>query len=166
MTTEGDYSLTPDSPILTERHAVYRCYSDQGVLLYIGTTGQLGKRLAAHAQKAWFVQVRGITLEWYPDEFEALNAERRAIHVEHPKFNIVHRQARRLQATTKRRKPVRQPRPRVSGAETEARALEILKAEPDISGGELGRRLERTTRYGCILKNKLAASVAGPETGI
>ena len=42
-----------------ERYAVYRCFSDQGELLYIGETGDLGKRFADHAKKLWFVQVRG-----------------------------------------------------------------------------------------------------------
>ena len=32
-----------------ERYAVYRCYSDSGQLLYVGATGDLGKRLADHA---------------------------------------------------------------------------------------------------------------------
>lgn len=48
--------------------------------------------------------------------------------------------------------------------DTQAEALSILLAEPDISGGELGRRLGKSERYGCMLKNRLAASMAGPET--
>src|SRR5215469_10758085 len=92
--SESALALSPELLINTERHAVYRCYSDHGELLYVGTTGQLGKRLAAHAQKVWFLQVRGITLEWYLDEFEAGAAERRAIHVEHPKYNVVHKNTR------------------------------------------------------------------------
>ena len=47
--------------------------------------------------------------------------------------------------------------------DTEAQALKILAAEPTISGSELGLRLGKTKRYGCILKNKLAASVPGPQ---
>ena len=47
--------------------------------------------------------------------------------------------------------------------DTQAAALEILAAEPDISGSELGRRLGKTERYGCMLKNSLAGSVPGPE---
>ena len=91
MTTEAELPLTPEMLIRAERHAVYRCYSDQGQLLYVGTTGNLGKRMAAHAEKVWFLQVRGITLEWYAHELDALNAERRAIHVGHPKYNVIHR---------------------------------------------------------------------------
>ena len=47
--------------------------------------------------------------------------------------------------------------------DTQAAALEILASEPTISGSELGRRLGRTERYGCMLKKQLAGSVAGPE---
>lgn len=43
--------------------------------------------------------------------------------------------------------------------DTQAAALEILAREPQISGSELGRRLGRTERYGCMLKKSLAASV-------
>lgn len=49
--------------------------------------------------------------------------------------------------------------------DTQAEALRILSDEPEISGGELGRRLGKSPSYGCRLKNKLAGSVAGPEVG-
>jgi predicted GIY-YIG superfamily endonuclease len=87
-----------------ERYAVYRCFSDLGQLLYVGETGDLGKRLADHAGKLWFVQVRGITLEWYADELDALKAERRAIHVEHPKYNVQHRDLKVLAPPTPRKR--------------------------------------------------------------
>jgi hypothetical protein len=71
--------------------AVYRCFGTDGQLLYIGTTGHLGRRLAAHAEKIWFLEVRAITFEWHPDEESALAAERIAIHAEQPKYNIAGR---------------------------------------------------------------------------
>ena len=54
-------------------------------------------------------------------------------------------------------------KPAVSEAElgTEAQALSILAADPDISGGELGRRLGKSERYGCMLKNRLAGAAPG-----
>lgn len=48
--------------------------------------------------------------------------------------------------------------------DTEAQALKILTDKPGISGSELGRRLGKTERYGCILKNKLVGAATGPET--
>lgn len=74
----------------TEAQAVYRCFSEDGQLLYIGTSGHLGRRLAAHAGKIWFREVFGITLEWYSNERLALIAEKRHIRIEHPKYNIVY----------------------------------------------------------------------------
>jgi hypothetical protein len=93
MAINGGLAVSPELAVNVERYAVYRCYGDDGQLLYVGETGELGTRFASHAQKLWFTQVRGITLEWYIDELDALNAERRAIHVEHPKYNVVHRHA-------------------------------------------------------------------------
>lgn len=84
----------PQELASTDRHAVYRCFAADGQLLYIGTSGAFGRRLAAHAQKIWFLEVRGITLEWYPDDRSAEAAERRAIHVEQPKYNVVHKNGR------------------------------------------------------------------------
>lgn len=49
--------------------------------------------------------------------------------------------------------------------DTQAEALKILAAEPDISGSKLGLRLGKTERYGQILKSKLAPSVPGPDSG-
>jgi len=58
-------------------------------------------------------------------------------------------------------------RARVSGGEADVdarvEAMKILEAEPGISGSELGRRLGRTPRYGCILKNELAELVSTQE---
>jgi hypothetical protein len=164
-------ALPPELLGNVERYAVYRCFSDGGELLYVGESGELGKRLATHAQKAWFVQVRGITLEWYADEIDALNAERRAIHVEHPKYNIQHRNTATLQPAGGRRGS-RRPGSRVvpSAAlprtwdETRLMALKILDKDPGISASELGRRLGRTEGRGRQIKRELTqATPQGPD---
>lgn len=156
-------AIPPDLMGNVERYAVYRCYSDAGELLYVGESGELGKRLAAHAQKAWFLQVRGITLEWHIDELDALNAERRAIHVEHPKYNVVHRNSAVLQSV-KPRPPV-QPRPprtqqtgrgqRRTREETQEMVLALMRDEPNISGSEIGRRLGVTPGFGRTLVRRV-----------
>lgn len=140
--TEQGLSIPTEMLVNTARHAVYRCYSDQGELLYVGTTGHLGRRLAAHAEKIWFLQVRGITLEWYPDEIEAGLAERRAIHVEHPKYNTVHKNARPAPS---------RPRRRVAVA-PDVRAAELLVKEPQMTGTELARRIGVSPSYGRKLR--------------
>lgn len=92
LNVAGETALAPEMLARVTRYAVYRCYGTDGALLYIGS-GNLGQRLASHAEKVWFLEVRGITVEWYADELDARNAERRAIHVEHPKYNVQHRNA-------------------------------------------------------------------------
>jgi len=118
-----------------ERYAVYRCYTDQGQLLYVGETGDLGKRLADHAKKLWFVQVRGITLEWYADELDALKAERRAIHVEHPKYNVQHRETKTLASVPRRpRGTLAGPRP---GRD---RAAALIERYPDLTNAAIAQK--------------------------
>lgn len=73
---------------VAEMQAVYRCFGAQGQLLYVGVTGNLGRRLADHAQKSWFPLVSGITLTWYPDRESAEAAESLAIYIERPRYNV------------------------------------------------------------------------------
>jgi hypothetical protein len=69
-------------------------------------------------------------------------------------------------SSTRKSTPSSTPEPQVpDDVDTQAEALRILAANPDISGSELGRQLGRTERYGCMLKKSLAASTAGPEGG-
>jgi len=135
-----------------ERYAVYRCYSDSGQLLYVGETGDLGTRLADHAKKPWFVQVRGITLESYADELDALKAERRAIHVEHPKYNKQHNGTARTLAAP--RQPAK--RRRVVTQTAEQRAQVVWASDPNVSGAELARRIGVSESHGRRLRAQLA----------
>ena len=48
--------------------------------------------------------------------------------------------------------------------DTQAQALAILAENGDISGSELGRQLGVTPAYGRQLKQRLAPSVAGPDS--
>lgn len=153
--SEGNLALPIELLGSVERYAVYRCYSDLGELLYVGETGDLGTRLASHAQKLWFVQVRGITLEWYADELDALKAERRAIHVEHPKYNKQHRLTTSAQVAKRKSRP-RGTRRRNDLQATEMEARRILAAKPDMSGAALGRELGVHESYGRKLRNRLA----------
>ena len=111
---------------LCGRQAVYRCLGADGKPLYIGTTGQFGRRIGEHAQKIWFLEVRQITLEWFPDEGAALEAERVAIEAEQPKYNVAHKASQVV--------PIkRNPRLRYR---TPAKRLEVLAATLDRAGAE------------------------------
>lgn len=76
-------------------HALYRFYADAGALLYVGITLDPGSRWRAHRDdKPWWQQVTKITIEVYRDRASVLEAERRAIVDERPKYNIVHNTSR------------------------------------------------------------------------
>lgn len=73
----------------TLQQTLYRFYSDTGQLLYVGRTINPGQRFTDHARtKTWWPDVRGITTETYPDATQLAAAERRAIDIERPLYNI------------------------------------------------------------------------------
>lgn len=73
----------------TPQHSLYRFYSDTGQLLYVGRTINPGQRFTDHARtKTWWPEVRGITVQDYPDADTLAAAERRAIDVEQPAYNL------------------------------------------------------------------------------
>jgi predicted GIY-YIG superfamily endonuclease len=71
-------------------------------LLYIGITMDPPGRFRSHRdEKEWWAQVVGITVESYENREELAAAERRAIQIERPVHNIVHKK----RAATARRAP-------------------------------------------------------------
>lgn len=68
--------------------AVYRFYSADGELLYVGVSMNLEGRLNSHKnwRERWQQFVR-IELTWYPNRAEALAAETLAIETESPRWN-------------------------------------------------------------------------------
>lgn len=71
--------------------ALYRLYSDEGVLLYIGTAKNPLRRWLEHADsKEWWDEVHTFRTEWHPSLEHARAAERSAIHAERPRYNVVH----------------------------------------------------------------------------
>lgn len=70
---------------------VYRFYSADGALLYIGKTISPRSRLKSHRHgKDWFGDVSRITIEKHATETDALEAERAAIVAERPVHNVIH----------------------------------------------------------------------------
>lgn len=102
---------TVDARRLADMHALYRMFDDRDRLLYIGITGDLGKRLGQHSFKRWFPLVQRITLEWLPNRAAALVAERRAISAEHPRYNLAVLQAPKPPPKKARRPAPRKPEP-------------------------------------------------------
>jgi predicted GIY-YIG superfamily endonuclease len=79
--------MNPDDP-----HYVYRCFDDQGRLLYIGCTYDVDQRLEEHRyikrSSFWINSVELTTAEIHPDRASALAAEAAAIRSEQPPFNV------------------------------------------------------------------------------
>jgi len=167
MNVDDDVAVPPEMLLSVERYAVYRCFTDGGVLLYIGETGELGKRLASHAQKAWFTQVRGIALEWYADELDALNAERRAIYVEHPKLNKQHRNVPTLAPRQPRPPRTRSPRTRQAPGPglREQVVCEFAAAHPRPDAESLDRRRARAEKFLAEFRRRTGERANNTELG-
>jgi hypothetical protein len=69
---------------------LYRFWSVEGELLYIGQTIRGYERLKAHERKAWYPEAANVTLERVPAA-QVLQMEAAAIRAERPRYNIVHR---------------------------------------------------------------------------
>jgi hypothetical protein len=68
---------------------LYRHYDCDGVLLYIGISGSWIRRHCYHEKNTyWFNEIATITLESFESSQELYHAERRAIELENPKYNI------------------------------------------------------------------------------
>jgi predicted GIY-YIG superfamily endonuclease len=69
---------------------LYRLFSDDGALLYVGIAGNPGRRFEQHRKdKPWWGQVAEIKLEHFQTRTAALTAETAAIKAERPRHNVV-----------------------------------------------------------------------------
>lgn len=67
---------------------VYRAFSKDNELLYIGITKDLKNRIINHkSSKKWWIEVDRIDEESFDDRVSAMKAEARAIKSENPKYN-------------------------------------------------------------------------------
>lgn len=74
--------------------SIYRCFSVDGELLYIGCSANVKLRIVQHrSSSAWFGDVTEITTVDYPTKHEALKAEAAAIMAEQPRHNVRHNHA-------------------------------------------------------------------------
>lgn len=69
---------------------VYRAFSPDGRLLYVGLSTSVGQRLVAHQQdKDWWCDVASVTLTHFETRGQAAEAEVAAIRDENPVHNVV-----------------------------------------------------------------------------
>jgi predicted GIY-YIG superfamily endonuclease len=77
--------------LVPQPHALYRFFDKYGDLLYIGITMDLPARMGNHRrEKPWWTDAAVIEIEHYDNRAAALEAERIAIKVETPRYNVVH----------------------------------------------------------------------------
>ncbi len=73
--------------------ALYRHFSADGGLLYVGTSANpLARTLSHSADSLWLVQTTLISIEWFISDLEANRAEIEAIQSEGPQYNIKHKE--------------------------------------------------------------------------
>lgn len=71
--------------------SLYKHYDSTGKLLYVGIANNVIKRLGCHRHSSeWHDQIARIDVTHYPSRQSALNAEREAIKLENPPYNITH----------------------------------------------------------------------------
>lgn len=70
-------------------HYVYRFTAGSGVVLYVGCTANLGKRLHEHSRKDWWRDVALVEAVQYPDYLTAMAAEAEQIKMHDPVHNVV-----------------------------------------------------------------------------
>lgn len=80
--------------------ALYRVRGEDGLLLYIGISGNFGRRWREHAKKqSWWPEMRSLSVdEWFGGRADAEAAEEAAIKAEKPKYNLTHNAPRRATA--------------------------------------------------------------------
>jgi predicted GIY-YIG superfamily endonuclease len=70
-------------------NTLYRFYDSGDSLLYIGITIDPSRRFVEHKQtKPWWANIARITLEHYDDHATLVAAERIAIAIQKPRYNI------------------------------------------------------------------------------
>lgn len=68
--------------------AVYKFFTSDDVLLYVGICDEPIKRWYTHARKSWWPKVDRFSVVWHPSRETAAEAERRAIVAEKPIHNV------------------------------------------------------------------------------
>lgn len=71
---------------------LYRMFNADGDLLYLGISSRGPQRFGEHRQtQDWWTEVETIRVEHFATIGEAERAERAAIPIEEPRYNVVHR---------------------------------------------------------------------------
>lgn len=79
-------------------HVVYRCWTGDNRLLYVGCTTDMQRRRDQHSQRStWWPLVSRVTVEKHPNGYAARLAEKAAIRKEAPEMNAYRMRSHGLQ---------------------------------------------------------------------
>jgi len=103
----NDFFMNPEvfahpdyKPADTEPTALYRHYSDEDELLYVGISKSAPARLAQHMHgSAWAREIARVDVEHPASRQAALAAEEAAIKIERPLWNRVHNGERTIETS-------------------------------------------------------------------
>lgn len=119
-----------------DRAAVYRAFSKDGTLLYIGCSIRPTGRIEDHRHTSkWHDMTATITLEWFETKAEALAAERNAVMTERPAFNKDHlpEELDGLTGQERKRELGRRRQQRKRDRDAAAKGVTIRKSSPERS---------------------------------
>lgn len=70
---------------------LYRHFNKEGILLYVGATSNILNRMSQHKVRTpWFSEIANTSIEYFQTKEELLLAEKQAIRLEQPVYNIRH----------------------------------------------------------------------------
>ena len=77
------------NPLRDKPHTVYRMYAEDGTVLYVGCTSDIGRRTAQHSSgREWFGEIVRIEVEHYADRSSAVARESELITALDPKHQV------------------------------------------------------------------------------
>jgi hypothetical protein len=125
---------------MSQRYHLYRHFSSDGTLLYVGQSLSAFERFRAHRRSAaWAEDATVMRIELYESRDAVRQAETRAIREEKPRFNI---------AGTKKKRPPRAPRPR----RVSKLLLLTMRVDPSLKAAALKAAAEQKMSLSALAK--------------
>lgn len=86
----ANFGENPDHTKPESITSLYRHFDANRNLLYVGISLNAIARLEQHRQSRWSGRIATVEIEYFQTRDEAIEAERKAIQIEQPKWNITH----------------------------------------------------------------------------
>lgn len=158
MEHPSDFTRSNDSAIDDRPAALYRIYSGNGELLYVGMTVNVFSRIEHHQSgKPWWTFVRTITVTPYSDRRAAERAERLAIRAESPTWND---QIREVPRKPRKQSRVNLATARAHLAECDTNAVAVAEARLGLANMNPREIREKAGISQMLMAEKIGVSAA------